>query len=240
MRLSSGQIGLRRNCRLFGPRVGRQERAQLAEHSGRGAPNSLALDGVHAIANQTLADRAFFELHRSVGQERLHGRLDDPRDLVWRGMALRPPLSDGHHRSYAEPGHSEREDLQNAGHSQAASDGVKPHFFGGLAQGGSHGVVILRIGGTAGEAHLAGVRADVGDSRGQQDAGVALVIWEQQDEHRGGPTPTERIRLRGGRLVERIESDRGKDGRRRGQFPWQRCHSLLNKLESHVLLCLWP
>src|ERR1035437_3626011 len=62
-------FGSGRGCVRY--RLRREERAQLAQHSGRGAPYPLAFDRVYAVTDQALADGALFELDGRVGQERL-------------------------------------------------------------------------------------------------------------------------------------------------------------------------
>jgi hypothetical protein len=113
------------------PRVVRPE---LAEHSGRRAPDSLARHRVDAVADQPLADRALLQLHRGVGQERLNRRFDDARHLVRRRVAVRTPIRHRHHGCDSVARNSQPEDLQAAGHPQAARRGIEADFFGCLAQ----------------------------------------------------------------------------------------------------------
>ena len=178
---------------------GREDRPELAEDPGRGAPHRQAVQLVRAVAQRPFADRPFDHGHRRIGKEAGDRRLDDPRHLergwrqAWRTFR---ECDDGRHVEVAD---GDPHPIQQAHDTNAGGVGVEGHLLVRLAQGGRGGIGVIGLRLATREADLARVMPVAGRPFDEYDARLTFGVRVEQDEDRGRSSGPAGARHRGRR-----------------------------------------
>ena len=117
----------------------------------------MLADGKGAVAQPPAVPLGLDDLDRRAGQEVPHGHAQDGRHLarVWRQHGH--PLCQRDDRDQQEAGDANVDDLQPPDDPDARGLSIEADLLLRFAQGGPIGKVVAGVGGTAGEADLAGM-----------------------------------------------------------------------------------